>query len=267
MEHRSATYEAKDGPMLAEMQSQIHWLRNFLDENAGKVATVDPCLGPEALRERFGFRNRGEGRPELILGNHLAAELGYPRAVSHSILLTTYRDNLVRPCAVHCLGPDIDRLPEEETYHNFVQIVLLQLDPRRVVEPYALEQALLLVHRLPGVMVRSVPGRVWLRFGRDAVERGMNLSVFGSALHAALVEDFPAVVACESVFITSGHAEVEALRVLAAEAEILRGRHRKLSLGEDGEAECRELNCDTCEEKPVCDNLREIRIKRRRTRS
>jgi hypothetical protein len=57
---------------------------------------------------------------------------------------------------------------------------------------------------------------------------------------------------------------VEALSQVSTEAAILSGRHKKLVLGVDGEVECRELNCETCDEKPVCDGLRDIVIKRRR---
>ena len=38
-----------------------------------------------------------------------------------------------------------------------------------------------------------------------------------------------------------------------------------VELGIDGEVECSELNCETCAEKPVCDSLRDIVIKRRKT--
>ncbi len=255
--------QAKDGANFPEMERQIAGLRQFLKENTERTTTVSPCMTPGELTERFHFCHRGQGTPEMILAGNLAAELGHPRTVSRSILLTTTREGIVRPQTVHRIGPDIDALPERP-YHPFVQIVLLQLRPEMSVQPYELEQTLYLVHRLPGVMVRSVPGRVWLRFSREGQQNGMNLSIFGSALNAAFTLDFPAVAACESVFVTSGEDDVNTLAVLATEAEILQGRHRKLSLGKDGEATCQESNCDICDEKPVCDNLRNIRIKRRR---
>ncbi|MBW2527774.1 MAG: hypothetical protein JRI23_26575 [Deltaproteobacteria bacterium] len=44
------------------------------------------------------------------------------------------------------------------------------------------------------------------------------------------------------------------------------GHHKKLSLGVDGELECSDLDCDSCDEQEVCDSLRDVIIKRRRRR-
>jgi hypothetical protein len=66
------------------------------------------------------------------------------------------------------------------------------------------------------------------------------------------------------VFVTSSNDDVQALAQIATEAGILAGRHKKLVLGVDGDVECFELNCKTCDEKPVCDSLRDIVIKRRK---
>ena len=88
----------------------------------------------------------------------------------------------------------------------------------------------------------------------------------GSALIAAYTHDFEGVEGVEVVFVTSSSADVEALSQISTEASILAGRHKKLVLGVDGEVECRELNCETCDEQPVCDSLRDIVIKRRSRR-
>jgi hypothetical protein len=80
---------------------------------------------------------------------------------------------------------------------------------------------------------------------------------------AAYTNDFSAVQSTEVVFVTRSEEDVEALRQIATEANILSGRHKKLFLGADGDIECSELNCETCDEKPVCDSLRDVVIKRR----
>ena len=59
---------------------------------------------------------------------------------------------------------------------------------------------------------------------------------------------------------------MESLTQIAVEADILSGHHKKLILGADGKIECSELNCEICDEKPVCDNLRDIAIKGREQR-
>ena len=94
----------------------------------------------------------------------------------------------------------------------------------------------------------------------------MTLDTLGSALISAYREEFEGVLAAEVLFITSSREDVEALNIVSTEAQILAGRHKKLVLGIDGDVECAELACETCEEKPVCDDLRDIVIKRRKTR-
>jgi len=112
-------------------------------------------------------------------------------------------------------------------------------------------------------MVRSLPGRLWIRISKQALAAGMSLQIVGSALINAYLLDFPKILSIEVLFITSGQSDVEALEGIRTEADILSGRHKKLVLNIDGQVECTELACDTCEEKPVCDNLKDVVIQRR----
>lgn len=160
------------------------------------------------------------------------------------------------------VGPDLDGLSASGS-RPFGQVVMLAAKPGSVPDPFALDSAQYLLHRLPGYAVRSVPGKLWVRVSRKGRQAGLTLAVVGAALIAAYTEDFEEVEAAEVVFVTSSISDVEALSEIAVEARILSGRHKKLFLGADGEIECRELSCDTCEEKPVCDNLRDIVIQRR----
>ena len=91
----------------------------------------------------------------------------------------------------------------------------------------------------------------------------MTLKTVGSALIAAYTDDFQVIEGAEVVFVTSSSDDVNALSQISTEVNILAGRHKKLALGVDGEVECQDLNCDTCDEQPVCDSLRDIVIKRR----
>jgi CO dehydrogenase/acetyl-CoA synthase beta subunit len=130
--------------------------------------------------------------------------------------------------------------------------------------PFHVGQTQYLFNRLPGYMVRSVPGKLWVRISKKSLKNGMRLETVGSALIAAYKYDFAAVESAEIVFVTQSKGDVEALSQIATEANILIGNHKKLILGEEGEVECSELICETCDQKPVCDSLRDVVIKRRR---
>ena len=113
---------------------------------------------------------------------------------------------------------------------------MLALRQGQAPDPFEIDNTQYLTRRLPGYMVRSVPGRLWVRISRKAEEAGLTLKTVGSALIAAYTHDFDAVEGAEVVFVTSCGEDVEALAEIANEAKILAGKHKKLVLGADGEA-------------------------------
>jgi hypothetical protein len=48
---------------------------------------------------------------------------------------------------------------------------------------------------------------------------------------------------------------------------VLSGQHRKLVLREQGVAECDDLDCDSCDERDVCDALRDVTVRYRKRRA
>jgi CO dehydrogenase/acetyl-CoA synthase beta subunit len=128
-------------------------------------------------------------------------------------------------------------------------------------DPFELETTQYLPNRLPGFMARTVPGRLWVRFSKQALDSGFRMHTLGSALLAAFRMDFPEVTGAEVLLAT---AEVERLDQVAAEFKVLSGQHRKLVLVEDGVYECEDLNCDSCDQKEVCDALKDITVRYRK---
>jgi len=147
----------------------------------------------------------------------------------------------------------------------FAQVVLLQLRQGATIDPFRLETAQYLTNRLEGYMVRSLPGRLWVRISQKARAAGLNLSTVGRELIRAYLEQFEAVEGVEVLLVTSSADEVKALAPLVTEAQILTGQHKRLTLDAEGELECVLDDCDSCNEKPVCDNLRDI-LRERRTK-
>ncbi len=228
--------------------------------------TIDD-LDFDELARKTGFAERRKGKPEMVLASDTAVELGHPTTASRVLLLTTTRRELVNPHAVTRIGPDFDQSPPGER-RPIAQVVLVALRPGANPDPFELDSAQFLINRLPGYMVRSIPGRLWVRVSKRAVAAGLALDTVARALCCAYERDFDEVDAVEVLFVTSSAADVEALAPVVLEADVIRGRHKKLAISPDGDLDCNELTCDTCEEQPVCDDLREIvrERKRRRTR-
>jgi CO dehydrogenase/acetyl-CoA synthase beta subunit len=248
--------------VVADMALLVRRVREFLENRAEHTASFDAPYDVNDLSEGFGFSEKRKGRPEVILGEDVAVELGHPSTASQAIVLLSHQPDLIRSGRISILGPDLGDL-EDGGRHPFAQIVMLAVRPDQTPDPFDIDNTQYLMHRLSGYMVRSVPGRLWVRISRSGKAAGLSLKVVGSALIAAYTHDFDVIEGAEVVFVTSSSDDVSALSQIATEVNILSGRHKKLALGVDGEVECQDLNCDTCEEQPVCDSLRDIVIKRR----
>ena len=241
-------------------------VREFIEQCGDRAVECDAPWDAGSLRREFGFARKGQGAPEVIIGGDVFAELGHPGVESCAMLLLTGDAGLVRNGRITLVGPDVDEMKHGER-RAFAQVVMLAVAPDGEPDPFALDNAQYLMHRLPGYMVRTVPGRLWARVSVSGRSAGLSLRTVGSALVAAYGEDFPDTAAAEVLFVTSGDEDVRAIAPVATEAEILAGRHKKLILGADGDVECEDLNCDACDQKPVCDNLRDVVIKRRSRKS
>lgn len=213
-----------------------------------------------AYNERMGSAGKGG---EIILAADTSVELGSPsRASSHAVIWTR-EPGLVRHGRISRAGPDISESAGKEL--DYAQIVLAAIGEGEP-DPFKLESIQFLTRRLPGLMARSIPGRLWLRVSHRAVEAGLDFAVLGTALGAAFQEEVPEVIGVECLFVTSSHECLSLFTGLASEARIYSGRHKKVALGDSGDYECEELNCDDCDEKPVCDRIREVVIIRRKSR-
>jgi len=219
----------------------------------------------QAFATRVGYRPAGRGAPQIVVGEEVALDLGHPRTASESFVLLTGIADMVAPGRIRWLGPDLPELPLRAEV-PYAQVVLVRARPDTLPDPFALEAAQYLTDRLDGYMVRSVPGRLWVRLSRAARARRLGFETVGRALIASYAEGFPEIDAVEVVFVSSGIDDVRALAPIATEARVMAGHHRKLVLAPGGELECADLDCDSCEERPVCDSLREVVIKRRRRR-
>jgi hypothetical protein len=264
----NAAVVAEDRPALtiAEMAPLIEDVRARMASRADEIARWTIGVGAfdlQGFARRTGFAPRRRGRPEVVLGSDVAVELGHPSTASQSILLTTMVPGLVQPGRASLLGPDFERLTIAER-RPFAQVVMLALKAGSAPDPFDLDSAQFLINRLPGYMVRAMPGRLWVRVSKAGRARGITLRTVAEALMAAFAGDFEEVEGVEIFFVTSSVADVEAFAPLALEASVISGRHKKLVLSPDGDLGCRELSCETCEEKPVCDDLREIVRERRR---
>ncbi len=249
-----------------DFDKQIKRVKNILGEWGNGVMRLHPPFNNraelESFKQNIGLAQRQGGRPIIVPAEETAVELGHPRDASINLVLWTHNPELVEDKAIHLCGPDLDkaagaRLP-------YAQFILLALRDNFEADPFSLESAQFLSNRLPGYMVRIVPGRLWARVSKEALSNGLNFSTLGGALIAAYYDEFPGVEKTEVIFVTAGNDKVMNFSSVAAEARIITGANKKLTLVGEGEYECKDLDCDDCDEKELCDDIRDIVILRRK---
>lgn len=240
----------------AELISRVLETAAGMDGSVFEAAGADELAGFRARMDERSGRDRA-----IVLAEDTAVELGAPGKASQNAVLWTRDPEKVTDGRVTLIGPDLQDLAGESK--DYAQVVMLTIEPEAEADLFKLESAQYLTRLLPGVMARMVPGRLWLRTSRDAVSTGLGFALIASAMRESLLKT-GGVSGVQMLFVTRDREAVEAFSGAAAEAGILAGRHKKIMLGADGDYECEELNCESCDEKPVCDRIREVVTIRRR---
>jgi CO dehydrogenase/acetyl-CoA synthase beta subunit len=114
--------------------------------------------------------------------------------------------------------------------------------------------------RIEGYMIRSVPQRIWSRVSKEAIERGFCFEVLGKALMGIIKSELPLVESIEMLFVTSSKQDVDELEIIAKQVEKISHdlKKGKFIAGDKGDYSCIDgLDCSLCQDKPVCDTIRD----------
>jgi CO dehydrogenase/acetyl-CoA synthase beta subunit len=115
--------------------------------------------------------------------------------------------------------------------------------------------------RIEGYMTKSTPGRMWCRVSTDAAGKGFDFETLGRALMAIIKSEMPQVQAMEVVFVTSSKADIEQLAEIGEQVRKISKdivRETWLARGYDV-LECTlSWDCGTCDDKSVCDEIKEV---------
>jgi len=261
-EKNSSTEEEK----LPTFDVQINRVRQTVDKwgesvRAYRAPFVDD-EGRRAFVRKIGLGPRRGGRASIVPSDECEVELGAPPKANVNLVLWTHDSSLIKDGEIGLMGPDMKA--KKKVSWPYAQVIMVALEESFETDPFTLESTQYLSNRLPGFMVRTVPGRLWARVSRKAVKDGMDFARLGAALIAAYKDDFTGVKAVEVLFVTEDDEHVRELETMAAESRIIMGKSKKLVLVGDGTYECADLDCETCDEKETCDAVRDILILRRK---
>ncbi len=194
----------------------------------------------------------------IILREDTFVELGNPSTASCAFVLWSDDPALVRDGTITLIGPDVGE--SEGQSLPFAQVLMLG-GALQEEDQEALDRSQYVFDQIEGYMLRSVPQRAWSRVSKAAAEKGFGFETLGRALIGICKARSPKVEAMEVLFVTSCKEDIAPIESIAAQVtKISRDiRRQRFVRRLDGTYECTmDLNCDTCSDKPVCDDIREL---------
>jgi hypothetical protein len=199
-----------------------------------------------------------EGRiPDFVLESETGLLLGEAPAQSLSLALPVFEPGAMRE-AVWSVGPSLAEAARAGAPRDFLQILVVEA-------PAPASRALLarlgsvrsLARRLPGWFAHSVDAQTSVRVHRELIAAGLAQADLARALQAGLrAEGFSGAAA-----IAVGLPSPSALALLRPFAERVRRLKDALAVGASGKASpegCEGKDCRTCDERGVCDKVREV---------
>ena len=219
----------------------------------------------EQLLEGLSVRVGPDAQEGIILGEDTFVELGNPGVASSSFVVWNDDLSAVVDGRITCIGPDIAQSEGQSLPFGQVMIVSgAGLEEKHYPE---LERTQYTSDQIEGYMLRSVPRRVWSRVSKQAAARGFCFETLGRALMSVFRGSNPLLEATEVVFVSSSKEDVDQLDGIAADVRKFSGEVKKLIRQQDGTYDCTEYDCDSCDDRPVCDSVRDwIKLRRDRNR-
>lgn len=199
-------------------------------------------------------------KSEIILRADTHIELGGPSTSSCAFTLWTRNQSLINNGRITLVGPDIQNssgtLP-------FGQILIIGGENLEDKDHDALEMSSYIGNQIEGYMIRSTPGNIWARVSRAAVENGFSFETLGRSLMYIYKSNHPEINSMEILFVTSGDEDVKLLNSIEAQVKKIGKEITRTNWEIKGyDIDC-VLDCSTCDDKPVCDDIREVLKKKK----
>lgn len=202
----------------------------------------------------------------VILQSDTFTELGSPDSGSAAFLLWTDNPAHVKDCRITLIGPNI---PESEGASlPFGQVLIIGGAELSTQHHDELERCQHVGDQIEGYMIKSVPKRTWSRVSRDAAAKGFNFEVLGRALMSIFKSSVPQIEAMEVLFVTSSREDLEPLEKMGEQVrEIAYNITKERWQAKGYDIECfSALDCDSCPDKEVCDDIKDILKVRKKTK-
>ncbi len=245
---------------LTDCAPLIRQVTEMMRDQRGEFSRHLPDNGQEAHRIGFLSRNTKADRAVIVTADNAVIELGSPQHPTVSTFLWTKQKDLLSR-AIWTAGRDFPQIKESPV--SFAQVIMVELESDFDPTGPNIQTLSNLTNRIPGYMTRSIPGKIWIRIHRDLLAREFSLRSLGQCLIQAYHESIPGLKNIEVVLVADNADVVGHLIPIHNRSRIIYGENKKLVLEADGTISCEDLDCENCTEKPTCDTLRDVIVKRR----
>lgn len=190
----------------------------------------------------------------LVMAQDTAVELGHPKTASTAFLFWVDDPAELQDGRISIVGPDLPQLQGKQA--SFGRVVVAageNFTADNSFERFREMELLRYDLHLEGYMMRAVSQyqREWSRVSQAAVDKGFSFKVLGGALIDRMRE-LNYVKAVETIFVTSGPADVLELAGIAEDVCKIIGAMNKMAADLS-------FDCDTCEYNAVCSDVAELR--------
>jgi CO dehydrogenase/acetyl-CoA synthase beta subunit len=229
---------------------------NDLGKKGRSVKSFKVPSPPVSLIENMPVKVGKNASQGIILRQDTFVELGNPEAGSSAFMLLTDDISLINDGKITLIGPDISESGGKSL--PFGQIVIIGGKELADKDHESLQHSGFVGDQIEGYMVRSLPQNIWSRVSKDAAIKGFDFESLGKALMSIYKEGNSKIEAMEIVFITSSKEDIKQLEEISVQVQKISREIVKENWKIKGyDIDC-VLDCDSCQDKPVCDDIREV---------
>lgn len=244
---------------MATLETEVEQAVAYVREMRENGRPVREFAGPSSvqdLQDGLPIRVGPRANPGIILRTDTFVELGSPQAGSCAFVLWTNNPALLRDGRTTLIGADIQEAAGASL--PFGQILLVGGEELGPEDHQSLWQAQYVADQVEGYMVKSSSRSMWSRVSKDVAAKGFSFETLGRSLMLLFKTSVPKVQVMESVFITSSKEDVLLLDDIAARVQKVGSEIIKETWKAKGyDLDC-SLDCSSCHDKEVCDNIREV---------
>lgn len=214
--------------------------------------------GDETACKKTGYISKKMNRPEIVLARDTAIELGGPATEALSLVLWTDMKGLIGDeMGSRILISENPAPAEIKQPVSFMQIILVELEKNSTPPELHLKKLINLSKHLPGFMTLSASETIWVRVHKKKKNRFSFYSM-AQCIFKRYSEELPYFKKMDIVLAAGQPWLISRFKPLANAAKIISEINKKATWENEGIVSCDEPACDICDQKPVCDALRDL---------